>query len=686
MSVQINLIPREEFQRIHNMVTDKYKRLALLADMCRANTLSIVKRAGSGHLGSSFSAMDIVVWLYYQEMNTISLGFDNPDRDIYFSSKGHDVPGLYSVLFSLGVIPDEKFLKLRRLGGLDGHPDVGIRGIEANSGSLGMGMSKGRGMAWAKQKLGRSGKVLVMTGDGELQEGQNYEALQAAVHQQVCNLTVIVDHNKVQSDKPVCEILDLRNLDEKLQCFGWHVKRGNGHDFKVLEQVFSEFHEIDDKPKIFIADTIKGRGVSFMEHPTALQVGKGLYPWHAGAPDDQSFTIGHQEIIERINTRLQQLGLSQLTLKEVEPEEKAAVTVAIQSLPGEPVTHAAKEKLLNSELATQNALGEPVSQAARAKLVRKVSDEYVAEAFGQALVEIAARQQNLIVLDADLASDCRIRRFEEIYPDRFIENGIAEQDMVSMAGGLARMGFLPVVNSFASFLSARANEQIYNNAGEQTKIIYACHYAGLIPAGPGKSHQSIRDISLFRALPNCTIIQPCNAAETRMAVEYCVTNANETCVIRMIIGPSPRHIDLPADYALTQGRGVALTAGADALLFGYGPVMMHEALRASEILSQQGFGLKVVNMPWLNRIDEQWLQQVIAPYNNIYVIEDHSPDGGLGDTLLNTLINAEMLTGRRLIKFAVEGYPACGTPTEVLKHHRLDGGSLAERIVKSFWR
>ena len=138
-----------------------------------------------------------------------------------------------------------------------------------------------------------------------------------------------------------------------------------------------------------------------------------------------------------------------------------------------------------------------MSEAAQHRLSSKVSDEYVAIAFGEALVKIGAERQDLVVLDGDLAADCRIRKFEKAYSERFIENGIAEQDMVSMAGGLARQGLLPVVNSFASFLAARANEQIYNNASERSKIIYACHYAGLIPAGPGFSHQSIRDISLF---------------------------------------------------------------------------------------------------------------------------------------------------------------------------------------------
>jgi len=528
-------------------------------------------------------------------------------------------------------------MSLRRLGGLDGHPDVQIPGIEANSGSLGMGISKAKGMAFARRLRGSMGRVFVMTGDGELQEGQIFEALQTAAHQRIYNLLVIVDHNTLQSDKRACEIIDLGDLPVKFRSFGWHVARCDGHDFRALERAFGDLRTVVDRPKLLIADTIKGRGVSFMEHPAALAAGKGLYRWHAGAPDDQSYNAAHGEIIARLNDRLDTLKLAPLALQDVPPEH-----------------------------------GVP----------SHVSQEYVAEAYGQTLVEIAAERQDLVVLDGDLAADCRIRAFERTYPDRFIENGIAEQDMVSMAGGLALEGLLPVVNTFSNFLAARANEQIYNNASEHTKIIYVCHFAGLIPAGPGKSHQSTRDISLFGALPNCLIIQPCNAAETSMAVKYCVKDARETCVLRLVIGPSPRIISLPSDYTLTLGRGVALVDGSDAVMFAYGPVMLHEALLAADILQKRHFTLKVVNMPWLNRVDPRWLRETIGVCQKVYVLEDHSPIGGLGDRILNVLVAARMLGTRRFETLGVEGYPACGTPHEVLAHHGLNGASLAERIVK----
>jgi len=171
--LQLHVIPRSEFDRVLVVSDDPDLRLTTAANMCRLNALVAVKRAGSGHLGSSFSAMDVVAWLLFEELNTARLGWKHPDRDVYFSSKGHDVPGLYAALYALGVVPLDRFLRLRRLGGLDGHPDVGVPGIEANSGSLGMGISKARGIAWAKRHLGLGGRVVVMVGDGELQEGQN---------------------------------------------------------------------------------------------------------------------------------------------------------------------------------------------------------------------------------------------------------------------------------------------------------------------------------------------------------------------------------------------------------------------------------------------------------------------------------------------------------------------------------
>ena len=546
--VQYNLIKKSEFDKVKSFTGDWATKMQLFADMCRYNTLVAVKKAGSGHLGSSLSAMDITTYLYLNEMNVFDVGFDSPDRDIYFSSKGHDVPGLYALFYALGIISEEKLLMLRRLHGLDGHPEVRQNGIEASTGSLGMGISKGKGFAWAKSYNKNKGHVYVLTGDGEFQEGQIYESLQATAHQKVNNITAIMDHNKYQTDMLVADVNNIEDVVQKVSSFGWYVVRINGHDYNMIKHTFDALKLLNDKPKMIIADTIKGKGVSFMEKPlTETFQGKTLYKWHSGAPDDESYMKGLAELTETINKLSKNLGIGKIEIPKNEAE---------------------------------------------GKVVTKSDKEFVTEAYGEALVEIAKTNKKLVLLDGDLSADCKLRNFEKTYPDRFIENGIAEQDMVSMAGGLARMGLIPVVNTFASFLAARANEQIYNNAGEKTKVIYTCHFSGMIPAGPGKSHQSVRDISLFGALPNITIIQPCNGEETKWATEYCVNQAEENCMLRLVIGPSPEKIELPKNYKFKIGVGAELTEGNDAILFGYGPVMLHEALVAADYLKKIGFGLK----------------------------------------------------------------------------------------------
>lgn len=651
--VPASLISVPEFARVNGASGDRDAILALLADMCRANALVAVKRAGSGHLGSSFSALDIVVHLLFEELDTAELGFDHPARDVFFSSKGHDVPGLYAALNALGVVPTERLLGLRRLGGLDGHPDVGVPGIEANSGSLGMGISKARGIAWAKRHLGRGGRVVVMTGDGELQEGQNWEALQAAAHQRVRGLVVVVDRNALQSDRATEEILALESLEEKLRAFGARVVACDGHDHAALRAAFRELRDTDDgRPGVVLAETIKGRGVSFMEHPVALVEGAGTYRWHAGAPDDETFARAHGELLERVASRASALGIGPIEAEAVPPLEPESASLQ----------------------------GEPESGAGASRPTAKVSDEYVAAAYGDALLELAATHPELVVLDADLASDCRVRGFEDAHPERFVENGIAEQDMVSLAAGMARHGLLPVVNSFASFLASRANEQVYNQASERSRVIYALHYAGLIPAGPGKSHQSLRDASLLAAIPGITIVHPSNALETRELVRWAVEDADGSVAIRLAIGPSPRVTTPPDGYRAEPGMGWVAHEGDDAVIVAYGPVLLHEALLAAELLAQRGTGARVIAMPWLNRIDPDWLASLVADAGPVVVVEDHAPEGALGDAVRRALAEARLEEGVRVTVLGVEGWPACGTPPEALRYHRLDGASLVHRL------
>lgn len=622
--------PHSEFARLRAQARDPRAALPLYAAMCRINALTAIRLAGSGHPGTSLSAMDLFIYLYFARLNVAELGFDHAARDVFFSSKGHDAPGLYAVLHAVGILPEAQLLGLRRAAGACGHPTVGTPGIEANTGSLGMGIAKAKGMVLAKRKRSEGGRVFVMTGDGELQEGQNWESLQHAVNRGVDELTVIVDHNKVQSDKPVEVISSLGDIEAKLRAFGWQVRRIDGHDFAAIARAL-------DEPApylVVLADTVKGKGVSFMEHPAALAADGGVYRWHSGAPDERSYERAIGELTARVERLAQGLALAP---PEARPAERCPL---------------------------------PAPAGRR-----------IAAGYGRALYEMIPARPELLVLDGDLADDCCVRDVERDHPERFIEHGIAEQDMVSTAGGLARRGFLPVVNSFASFLTARANEQIYNNACEGTRIVYACHYAGLLPAAPGESHQSVRDVSLLRANPNFTIVHPATTRECAEATRWAVERATTNVALRLHIGKPPRRLELPADYRLREGRGVALCDGRDVAIFAYGPVMLPECLDAAGRLRGSGVAAKVLALPWLNRVDVEWLTGEIDGIRSVCVVEDHSSRGGLGEFLLATLAEHDALGSRRFRIFGVDGIPHWGSPDEALRAHGLDGASIAARLL-----
>ena len=313
-------IKKNEIDKVLALKIDNYRKAEILSAICRVNTLSIIKRAGSGHIGPSFSAMDLFIWIkFFQYKNKKNFLMDS-NRNIFFSSKGHDAPALYSVLYALGILNFKKILKLRRLGGLEGHPDIITRGVEANTGSLGMGISKAKGFLWAKNYKKKKGNVVVMIGDGEFQEGQIFEALQTAPHQKLNNLVVIMDHNKIQSSQYVKNIVDLRDLNKKIKSFGWHVARCDGHNFKKLESVFSKFKKVNKKPKFLIADTIKGRGVNFMEHIHVMKK-QTFYSWHAGAPNDQDFDEAQNILLKNVNKLFQNVKIN-IKITDITPKKK----------------------------------------------------------------------------------------------------------------------------------------------------------------------------------------------------------------------------------------------------------------------------------------------------------------------------------------------------------------------------
>src|SRR5947207_3068266 len=298
---ELSLVPLNVIRRVRG-VSDPIARAAVLADLCRLNTLYMIMNAGSGHIGSSFSSMDLIAWLWTDYL--VDANSHTPGADIYFSSKGHDAPALYALLIALEKLDFDLVHKLRRFGGLPGHPDVETPFIATNTGSLGMGISKAYGMARAKRFASRTGRIVVMTGDGELQEGQIWESLQPCANEKLSEIVVVVDHNKLQSDSAVSAVSDLGAIEDKFRSFGWEVARADGHDLRKVKDIFAAFDRVTDRPKVLVADTIKGKGVSFME---GLACGDATYHFHAGAPSLKDYLAAVDEITARVNARLSTL-------------------------------------------------------------------------------------------------------------------------------------------------------------------------------------------------------------------------------------------------------------------------------------------------------------------------------------------------------------------------------------------
>jgi transketolase len=618
-------LPAAEFERIRTCSLPREARAALFADMCRLNALYMIARAGSGHIGSSFSSLDMFSWLLMEEVGP---------EDVFFSSKGHDAPGYYAVLIGLGRLDFDLMHKLRKIDGLPGHPDIGTPNIVTNTGSLGMGVSKAKGMVLANRLAGRKGRVFVVTGDGELQEGQFWESLVSAANLGLHEIVTIIDHNKLQSDTFVKNVSDLGDLDAKLRAFGWRVERCDGNDTAAFARTLVSLGG-ETRPSVVIADTVKGKGVSFMEH-TALDSDVAMYRFHSGAPDAGAYRRAAQEIIDRLGRRTGEAKLAPLNFEFIEREGSAPPPPTAQRL---------------------------------------------VAAYSRALLAQAERHPNLVALDADLILDTGLIPFKERFPERFIECGIAEQDMVSMAGGMALKGVLPVVHSFACFLSARPNEQIYNNATERTKIIYVGSLAGVVPGGPGHSHQAVRDISALAAMPDMTLVEPSCEDEVGPLLDWCVEQAPGSCYLRLVSLPWETSYRMPSGYQPKLGQGVTLVDGGDIAVIAYGPVLLSAAVDAAKRLAEEGkSSVKVINLPWLNRVDAYWLKEAIGTCRSVLCLDNHYTRGGQGDLVARTLMEAGM--GR--VAFGIHGVrdvPPSGTNQEVLAQQGLDANGIVGAIA-----
>ena len=274
--------------------------LAKHANQVRKGIVKGVHSAKAGHPGGSLSAADIFTFLYFEELNIDPKNPKDPNRDRFVLSKGHTAPGLYAALAHRGYFPEEDLLTLRHLGSyLQGHPDMKhIPGVDMSSGSLGQGISAAVGMALGARMSDKDFRVYTLLGDGEIQEGQVWEAAMFAGHRKLDNLCVIVDNNGLQIDGNVDDVCSPYPIDKKFEAFNFHVINMDAHDFDAIRAAFKEARETKGMPTAIIAHSLKGKGVSFME---------GVADWHGKAPNDDEFAVAMADL-DKIDAELEKAG------------------------------------------------------------------------------------------------------------------------------------------------------------------------------------------------------------------------------------------------------------------------------------------------------------------------------------------------------------------------------------------
>ena len=458
------------------------------AEMRAVNLIDIFA-AGSGHPGGTLSIMDIAAALYLRVLNHDPGNPAWPERDRVFWSAGHKAPALYIALGKAGYFPLDDTVLLRQLGArFEGHPNcLKLPGVEVSSGSLGQGLGVAVGNALAGKLAGRRYRVYCIMGDGEQQEGSIWESAMAAGHYKLDNLCAIIDKNNLQIDGRVRDVMDVDPLGEKYAAFGWNVQEIDGHDMGDILAAFARAASAPSRPTVLLAHTVKGKGVSFMENQTG---------WHGIAPDREKF-------------------------------EKAMVDLATPAVPTERQAAMLEQaRTYAQSVSAQARSGVPQFRRNywwNAGATMKADMDPTRRGFGRG-VEAAGADERVVTLHADISGSIKITDFEAKHPERknrVFSVGIAEQNMMEVAAGLAKEGLIPVAGTYGVFASGRCWDQIrttvcYSNLN--VKIAGA--HGGISVGADGATHQALEEISLMAILPNMHVLVPCDSVETERCTQY----------------------------------------------------------------------------------------------------------------------------------------------------------------------
>ena len=596
--------------------------LSKMAQKLRRFSIESTTEAGSGHPTSCMSAAEIMSVLFFDEMRWDPRDPSGRRADLFVLSKGHAAPILWAALKEAGAIDDDLMTLRQHDSRLEGHPTPLVPWVRVATGSLGQGLSVANGMAWARKLDGEEGRVYVLMGDGEVAEGSVWEAAEFAAFHKLTNVCGIIDLNRLGQSGPTMHQHHAEVYEARLQAFGWETAVVDGHDVAALKGAFARARQ-SAKPFGIVAQTLKGKGVSFLEDKEG---------WH-GKPLKKG---------DELARAVAELGDTSITL-EVEAR------------------HYEKEP--------KRAEG-PVALTPEYEKGQEVATR---EAFGTALAKLARTAPQVVALDGDTKNSTFSDRFKAIAPERFAEGYIAEQNMVGAALGMSTEGKIPFASTFACFLS-RAYDFIRMAVYSRPSHLVLCgSHAGVSIGEDGPSQMALEDLAMMRALVKATVLYPSDA----VCAERMVEAAARTEGIVYIRTSRPK---TPVLYANDEkfpvgGSKTLRRSDKDAVTVVAAGVTLFEALTAHERLQKDGVAIRVIDLYSVQPLDEEALRRAAKETRAIVTVEDHSVRGGIGEA-----VAAVVAGSTRLEILGVREIPRSGKPAELLEAHGISAAAIVRAV------
>jgi transketolase len=615
-------------------MTTNNDALRNIATQLRIDSIRATSAAGSGHPTSCMSAADIAAALFFAEMRYDPRNPQNPDNDRFVLSKGHAAPLLYSAWAEVGLFPRDALLKLRTLGSdLEGHPTPRLPFVDVATGSLGQGICAAIGIALNARRIGSPYRTYALLGDGECAEGSVWEAADVGYFQKLDNLCAIVDVNGLGQSRATQFGHDMNEFFRRWQAFGWHAIVIDGHDMQGILDALQEARTTTGRPTAILARTIKGQGVAAIA---------GKDGWHGKA-----LKKGDEE-----NNAIAELEKQMVAGATARPQIQPPAGVGRQIPAGDYSKLPAPAYKKGDSIATR-------------------------EAWGGALAAIGGVDQRIVALDADVKNSTFSDKFGKAYGDRFYENFIAEEVMVGASMGLAARGAIPFASTFACFLT-RAADFIRMAGISFVNVKLTGSHAGISIGEDGPSQMALEDLAIFRAVPDCVVLYPCEAVSTERLVALMAQHKGMV-YMRTSRPKTPVQYG-PGDTFTIGGSKVLRESDQDVATVVAAGVTVFEALKAYEQLKSQGLAIRVIDAYSVQPIDAATLRAAAkATKNRIVTVEDHYAAGGLGDAV-QSAVSADAV---RVTRLAVREIPRSGLADELLERYGISAKHIVDAVKQA---